>query len=275
MKVLKQHRSFNGTVRFCEHDSVQTKTKMNFSTYIPDGEIKGCLIWLSGLTCTDENFMTKAGAQKYLSELNLMIVCPDTSPRGLQLPHEHDSSDFGSGAGFYVDAKTDGYEHHYQMYSYIADELYSFIQKEFKVDNRISIMGHSMGGHGALILGLREKGKFKSISAFAPITNPTQSPWGQKAFLGYLGDQKSQWLTFDTCELLKAGAVHTHEILIDQGTADPFLKENLQPDHLEKVSANSQQKINLRYQNGFDHSYYFIATFIEDHIRFHAKALNS
>ena len=273
MKVLKQHRSFNGTVSFNEHHSVTTKTKMNFSTFIPDGEVKGCLIWLSGLTCTDENFMAKAGAQSYLSRAGLMVICPDTSPRGLQLPLEHESSDFGSGAGFYVDATTPGYSNHYLMYSYIKDELYTLIEIEFKMHNRISIFGHSMGGHGALVLGLREKNKFKSVSAFAPIVNPTQSPWGNKAFQGYLGEDQKNWEKYDATLLVKSGANRADTILIDQGTLDPFLAERLQTQNLIDVSEKSLQKFDIRFQNGYDHSYYFIASFIENHIQFHAARI--
>ncbi len=273
MKILKQHQCFGGTVRFNEHESDVTQTKMNFSTFIPDGKVKGCLVWLSGLTCTDENFMAKAGAQKYLSDAGLMVICPDTSPRGLNLPGEHDSSDFGSGAGFYVDATTEGYKNHYKMYSYIAEELHTLIQKNFS-DN-ISIFGHSMGGHGALILGLREKNKYKSISAFAPITNPLESPWGQKAFHGYLGPNKSDWEKYDATSLLKSGLNHSAEILIDQGTLDPFLSERLLTKNiLEASRVAGKQKINLRFQEGYDHSYYFISTFIADHIHFHAKHLS-
>ena len=272
MKVLKQHRCFGGTVSFNEHDSDFTKTKMNFSTFVPDGKIKGCLVWLSGLTCTDENFITKASAQKYLSESGLMVICPDTSPRGLNLPGEHESSEFGSGAGFYVDATTPHYKDHYKMYSYIAQELHSLIQKKFT--SNISIFGHSMGGHGALILGLNEKNKYKSISAFAPIVNPMESPWGQKAFAGYLGNNKSDWEKYDTCQLLKSGLSHPSEILIDQGTLDPFLAERLLTKKLIEANGGEKQKINLRFQEGYDHSYYFISTFIADHIQFHAKYLS-
>lgn len=271
MKILKEHKCFNGTVRFYEHDSYETKTKMNFSTFIPDGPVKGCLIWLSGLTCNEENFITKAGAQKYLAEAGLMVICPDTSPRGLNLPGEHDGIEFGSGAGFYVDATTDGYKNHYRMYSYISNELYALIQKEFKVGDNISIFGHSMGGHGALIIGLREKDKFKSVSAFAPASNPQKSPWGAKAFLGYFGQDQKTWDMYDTTALIKAGVSRDNEILIDQGSLDPFLKERLLLANLVEAAQGSRQKLNIRMQQGYDHSYYFIATFIEDHIKFHAR----
>ncbi len=273
MKVLKQHQCFGGTVRFNSHESKVTKTKMNFSTFIPEGNVKGCLIWLSGLTCTDENFMAKAGAQKYLAEAGLMVICPDTSPRGLNLPNEHENIDFGSGAGFYVDATTEGYKDHYRMYSYITKELYQLIETEFKMKNRISIFGHSMGGHGALTIGLREKEKFKSVSAFAPIVNPLESPWGKKALTGYLGDDAKTWKQYDTCELIQSGVNRTDEILIDQGTEDQFLEQSLKTKNLISANKNNSQKLNVRFQKGFDHSYYFIASFIEEHIRFHAERL--
>ena len=273
MKVLKTHKSFNGTLRFWEHDSITTGTKMKFSTFTPSGEVKGALIWLSGLTCTDENFMTKAGAQKSLADARLMVICPDTSPRGLDLPQEHEAYDFGSGASFYVNATTDGYRHHYKMFDYVAHELYEILKKEFHVsENKISIMGHSMGGHGALVIGLREPGKFKSISAFSPIVNPSQVPWGQKALKGYLGAESAAWSQYDACALVAAGRVHLSAILIDQGLGDEFLEKQLQPEKFRKIcEASGKQELILRMQEGYDHSYYFIATFIRDHIEFHAK----
>lgn len=273
MKILKEHKCFSGTVRFCEHDSFETKTKMNFSTFIPDGKIKGCLIWLSGLTCNEENFITKANAQKYLALANLMVICPDTSPRGLNLPGEHDGIEFGSGASFYIDATTPFYKDHYRMYSYIVNDLYQLIQKEFKVGDHISIFGHSMGGHGALVIGLREKNKFKSVSAFAPVSNPQKSPWGSKALMGYLGQDQVQWDLYDSTALIQAGFFRNDEILIDQGLIDPYLGERLLLNHLVEAAKNSQQKLNVRRQDGYDHSYYFVSTFIEDHIRFHAERI--
>lgn len=273
MELLKTHKTFNGKTQFWSHDSNVTKTKMKFSTFIPHGEIKGCLIWLSGLTCTDENFITKAGAQKVLSEKNLMIICPDTSPRGLDLPGEHDSYDFGSGAGFYINATTEGYRHHYLMFDYINGELYQIIQNQFNV-NRISIFGHSMGGHGALILGLTNPEKYAAISAFSPIVNPTQCPWGQKAFKGYLGEDKKSWNEYDACELVKAHKKHEQTILIDQGLADEFyLNGQLLTENFKKVCAENNQKAQINLHEGYDHSYYFISTFVENHIEFHAQYL--
>lgn len=268
MNKLKSHKTFGGVTEFWSHESQMTGTTMKFSTFIPDGDVRGCIIWLSGLTCTEENFITKAGAQKYLSEHNLMVICPDTSPRGLNLPNEHDSYDFGSGASFYLDAKTPGYEKHYKMESYIVDELYNLIQNEFKVKN-ISITGHSMGGHGALILGLRHPEKFKSVSAFSPIVHPTAVPWGKKAFTGYLGTDESEWKNFDATELIKSGKSHPGTILIHQGTMDEFLTRELMTEDIR----TGKQELDIQYAEGFDHSYYFIATFIQDHIKHHSSYL--
>ena len=275
MRIVKSHCSFGGTVRFCEHDSVTTKTKMNLSTFIPGGPIKGCLIWLSGLTCTEENFMAKAGAQRYLAEHGLMIVCPDTSPRGLSLPGERDSSDFGVGAGFYIDATTPGYRDHYLMHTYVAEELYGIIKRDFQMAGRISIFGHSMGGHGALVIGLKHPTKFKSISALAPITTPMGSLWGQKALKGYLGENPTAWRSYDACALIADGARHPESILVDQGSEDPFLKDHLLPSKLVDACNGTTQKLNLNLRQSYDHSYYFVASFIEQHIQFHAKILDS
>lgn len=275
MKVLKTHQCFGGSARFWEHDSKVIGSKMKFSTFTPPGELKGALIFLSGLTCTDENFMTKAGAQQSLAKAGLMVICPDTSPRGFDFPLEHEAYDFGSGAGFYVNATTEGYKTAYKMYDYIAKEIYGILQETFKVGDRISLSGHSMGGHGALVIGLREKNKFKSISAFSPIVNPTQVPWGQKALAGYLGADSKAWSQYDATELVLGGASHGHAILIDQGTDDEFLEKQLKPDHFRQACAKSgKQELMLRMQPGYDHSYYFISSFIQDHVEFHAKALS-
>ncbi|HXH74116.1 MAG TPA: S-formylglutathione hydrolase [Bacteriovoracaceae bacterium] len=266
MKNLKSHKCFDGLTQFWSHSSQMTGTEMKFSTFIPHGEVKGCLIWLSGLTCTDENFITKAGAQKYLAQHQLMVICPDTSPRGLNLPQEHDAFDFGSGASFYVDATTTGYDQHYRMESYITVELYALIQDEFKI-NKISIFGHSMGGHGALTLGLKHSTKFKSISAFSPIVHPSISPWGIKAFTGYFGEHPEEWKKHDAVELLKAKKYHPTIILAHQGLNDEFLQKELMTEDL-KVEG---QDLEIKYAEGYDHSYYFIASFIEEHIIHHSK----
>jgi S-formylglutathione hydrolase len=273
MKILKTHKSFDASVRFWEHDSSVTKTKMKFSTFTPASEVKGALIWLSGLTCTDENFITKAGALRYLNDAGLMLICPDTSPRGLDLPDEHTSYDFGSGAGFYLNAKTPGYKDHYRMFDYIAQEIYGILENEFGI-HRISISGHSMGGHGALIIGLKEAARFKSVSAFSPITNPILAPWGEKAFTGYLGEDRKTWQAYDACALLNSGMRHPQEILVDQGSQDEFLEKQLMPENL-RLACEGQQKLILNMRLGYDHSYYFISTFIGEHIAFHARHLNS
>lgn len=284
LQPLKSHKTFEGLTQFWEHESATTKTKMKFSTFIPklradavpQNQLKGCLIWLSGLTCTDENFITKAGAQKFLAEQGMMVICPDTSPRGLQLPGEHDSYDFGSGAGFYLNATTAGYKEHYRMYDYVGSELYQLIQEQFAIpSDRISISGHSMGGHGALVLGLTGGTQFRSVSAFSPIVHPSKAPWGQKAFMGYLGDDKTAWRSYDATELVKAGKRHPHRILVDQGAADEFLEKQLLSSDFEKACHDVGQPLDLHYREGYDHSYYFISTFIESHIQFHARALSS
>jgi S-formylglutathione hydrolase len=274
MQITKSHRCFGGQVEYWEHPSQVTKTPMRFATFRPQGTIRGCLIWLSGLTCNEDNFVTKAGAQPLLADAGLMLVCPDTSPRGLNLPGEHDGWDFGAGAGFYVNATTPHYREHYQMYDYVTQELYDIITDRFGMSGRISIFGHSMGGHGALVMGLKEKDKFRSISAFAPICNPINAPWGQKAFRGYLGDLEENWRPYDSCALLEAGRTHGHMILVDQGLNDPFLVDRqLLPEHLEKACKKAGQPLNMRYHEGYDHSYFGIATFIGEHIAFHGAAL--
>lgn len=273
-EVLKKHRTFSGETVFCEHESVSTKTNMKFSYFIPcePSKVESAIIWLSGLTCNEENFITKAGAQKYLSGTKTMIICPDTSPRGLDLPGEHESYDFGSGAGFYVNSKTDSYKANYNMYDYITKEIVSLLKSSFGV-KKIGISGHSMGGHGALVMGLREKGMFSSVSAFSPIVNPVNCDWGKKAFTGYLGDDQNEWKKYDACELLLAGKSSDGGILIDQGLADDFLEKQLLTTNFEKICDEVKQDYTVNYCEGFDHSYYFISTFIESHISHHLKSL--
>ena len=275
MKLLKSHKSFAGQTQFWEHAAHSTKTNMKFSVYLPPGAIKGALIWLSGLTCNEENFISKAGAQKSLAALGLMIICPDTSPRGLDLPQERDSWEFGEAAGFYLNASTPDYCVHYRMYDYITVEICDILLNHFGVNkNFISLMGHSMGGHGALVIGLREASKFKSISAFAPISNPAQGYWQEKVFCGYLGDDKQNWANYDACELIKNGHRHPYPILIDQGLEDVFfLEKKLMTDRFVEVATQAGQTLDVRWRDGYDHGYYFIATFIDSHIAFHAKAL--
>lgn len=275
MKLLKSHKSFGGVTEFFEHESKFTKTKMKFAISRPENikDIKGGLIWLSGLTCNEENFITKAGAQKVANELGLVIICPDTSPRGTDLPGEHETYDFGSGAGFYVDSLTEGYKDHYNMYSYVNEEIYSILNETYNLKNNISLFGHSMGGHGALIIGLKNASQYKSVSAFAPIVNSTKVGWGQKAFKGYLGDDENLWKAYDACELIKEGAVHPQRILIDQGLEDEFLEKSLMTKNLEVACEGTSQELKVNYREGYDHSYYFISTFMEDHLKFHKEFL--
>jgi S-formylglutathione hydrolase len=270
MKLLKSHKTFEGRTDFWSHPSETTKTEMKFSTFVPQGEVTDCMIWLSGLTCTEENFMAKAGAQKFLAENKMMVIVPDTSPRGLNLPGEHDSYDFGSGAGFYLNATVDPYASHYKMDDYVVNELYAIVRNHFKVVN-ISLSGHSMGGHGALVLGLRNPTKFKAISAFSPIVNPSISPWGMKAFTGYFGEDKSLWSGYDATELIKSGKKHPAKILIHQGTQDEFLQKELLTDNFVQAATAHGQEHEVKFVDGYDHSYYFISTFIETHIK-HLKA---
>ncbi|MEZ4814641.1 MAG: S-formylglutathione hydrolase [Bdellovibrionota bacterium] len=275
MKKLKEHFCFGGVTEFWEHDSQITKTSMKFSTHRPQNtkDIKGGLIWLSGLTCNEENFITKAGAQRVLSKEGLVIICPDTSPRGLDLPDEHKDYDFGSGAGFYVDATVEPFNKNYQMYSYINDEVYALFNSHFNLKGNVGIFGHSMGGHGALVLGLRNPERYKSISAFSPIVNPTQAPWGQKAFTGYLGRDQKAWSEYDACELIKSGAKHPSPILIDQGLADNFYPEQLLTNNFKEICAQKEQACTINLREHYDHSYYFISTFIEEHLLHHKKRL--
>lgn len=277
MEVIKTQKCFEGFVEYYKHQSSITKTEMKFSLFRPKAKTEkfaGGLIWLSGLTCTEENFITKAGAQQYAIDHNLVFICPDTSPRGLDLPGEHESYDFGSGAGFYVDATTDGYKDHYKMYSYINDEIYNFLNDEFNLNGNISIFGHSMGGHGALVIGLKNPEKYKSISAFSPIVNPINCQWGQKAFNGYLGSDKGLWEQYDACALVENfSKTHAKPILIDQGLDDQFFKEQLLTENFEEVNYESGQELIVNYSEGYDHSYYFISSFVKNHIDFHSEYL--
>jgi S-formylglutathione hydrolase len=251
---------------------------MRFSVYRPPQAETGpvpVLYWLSGLTCTEENFTVKAGAQRYAAEHGVMLVAPDTSPRGLNLPGEDDAYDFGSGAGFYVDATEAPWSAQYRMYSYITGELPKLVLDEFPGDaERQGVFGHSMGGHGALVCALRNPDLYRSVSAFAPIVAPTRVPWGKKAFCGYLGAERASWRKYDACELIHDGA-RAPEILVDQGTVDGFLEEQLRPELLREACEATGQPLNLRMQDDYDHSYYFIASFVGDHIAHHAKALST
>lgn len=250
---------------------------MNFSIFLPpraEGEKVPVVYWLSGLTCTDENFVIKAGAQRYAAELGLAVVAPDTSPRGDGVPDDPDGAwDFGLGAGFYLNATAEPWARHYRMYDYIVTELPALLESSFPVDGgRAAISGHSMGGHGALTIALKNPGRFRSVSAFAPICSPMRCPWGEKALGGYLGPDREAWREYDTTELLRR-AEERLPVLVDQGGADEFLKAQLRLDLLEAASAEADYPMTVRWQPGYDHSYYFIASFIGEHLAFHAGCL--
>jgi S-formylglutathione hydrolase len=278
MELLSTNVCFDGEHRRYRHHSAALDCDMEFAVYLPpaalgtDSRQVPVLYWLSGLTCTDQNFMQKAGAMKKAARLGLAIVCPDTSPRGLDLPGEHDSYDFGSGAGFYVNATRQPWAAHYRMYDYVVRELPQLVEGHLPVTEDRSISGHSMGGHGALIAALKNPGLYKSVSAFAPIANPSECPWGQKAFSGYLGDDRKEWEEWDATMLILT-ARERLPLLVDQGTADEFLDSQLNPDALADACEKMHHHINLRMHRGYDHSYFFIASFIEDHLDHHAEAL--
>ncbi|HEY9823275.1 MAG TPA: S-formylglutathione hydrolase [Candidatus Sericytochromatia bacterium] len=275
--LISENRCFDGTVGFYSHRSETCNGEMRFSVYQPPqvkSEPVPVLYFLSGLTCTEENFMAKAGAQQFAAKYGLMLVAPDTSPRKTGIPGEDDDWDFGTGAGFYVDATVEPWSSHYQMYSYVVRELPALVAEHFPIKpERQGIFGHSMGGHGALICALKNPEQYKSVSAFAPIAAPMRSPWGEKAFTNYLGSDKETWRAYDASELVLT-ANYNRPILIDQGTIDPFLeKQQLLPEVFEAACEKAGQPLNLRFQEGYNHSYYFIASFIEDHICHHAAAL--
>jgi S-formylglutathione hydrolase len=276
LTTLKQHRCHGGLQGVYRHDSAATGTPMEFAVYQPPQAAHGpvpVLYWLSGLTCSWANFTEKAGAQRHAAAHGLMIVAPDTSPRGLDLPGEHASYDFGSGAGFYVDATAEPWAGHYRMYSYVTRELPALIDAHFPTrQNRQGIFGHSMGGHGALICALKNPERYRSLSAFAPIAAPMRCPWGEKALGGYLGPDRETWRAWDATELA-ADAGWRSEVLVDQGTADEFLAGQLKPELLQAAFAAAGIPLTLRYLHGYDHSYYFMASFMADHIAHHARLL--
>ena len=275
LELISQHRCFGGWQRYYRHDSVQIGLPMRFSVYVPPQAEQGpvpVLFYLAGLTCTEETFMIKGGAQRLAAEYGLMLVAPDTSPRGAGITGEDQDWDFGTGAGFYLDATAQPWSTHYRMESYVTDELYGIVTRELPGDvRRVGIFGHSMGGHGALVLALRHPDKFRSVSAFAPIAAPTRCPWGQKAFNGYLGPDMNAWNAYDASELMsRARQPFPHGILIDQGLADGFLAEQLYPEVFEQACQQAGQPLTLRRHADYDHGYYFISTFMQDHVRFHA-----
>lgn len=274
-EAVETHRCFGGTQYVLAHDSAATQCRMQFGLFLPPQAGKRpvpLLVFLSGLTCTEQNFITKAGAQALAAELGLAILAPDTSPRGVDVPGQDDSYDIGSGAGFYVDATQAPWSGHYRMETYIG-ELLDLVLAGFPLDaDNVGISGHSMGGHGALVLALRHPSRFKSLSAFAPIASSTRCPWGEKAFGLYLGSDRADWEAHDA-SLLLAGRGWKGDILIDQGLDDPFLSDQLKPDLLEQAADEAGVALTLRRQPGYDHSYYFIASFMADHLRWHAERL--
>ena len=277
LNLKSEYRCFDGTVAYYTHHSSTCNHEMNFAVYLPPQAVSQpvpILYYLSGLTCTEENFITKAGAQQHAAELGIMLVAPDTSPRNTEIPGEDDAWDLGSGAGFYVDATRDPWQKHYQMYSYVTQELPALIAANFSVKpDRQSIFGHSMGGHGALICALKNPQQYRSVSAFAPIAAPMKCPWGNKAFTAYLGKDRQKWAEYDASELVKQIQLDS-TILIDQGTDDQFYQQlQLLPETFEKVCDRVSQKLNLRWHTGYDHSYFTISSFIKDHIQHHADYL--
>ena len=273
MELISSHKCFEGKQLRYKHHSHFNQCEMTFSIFLPpqaENERVPMLMWLSGLTCNDENFVVKAGAQKYATEYGMAIVTPDTSPRGEAVKND-DSYDLGQGAGFYVNATEPGWAEHFQMYDYITQELPQVLLEHFPLNGAASITGHSMGGHGALTLGLRNPKLYRSISAFAPICHPMNCPWGQKAFSHYLGENPQSWEMYDALKLLESTETPPH-ILIDQGEADSFLEEQLNVDIFTE-EAFRHQNISINRREGYDHSYFFIASFIESHIIFHSKYL--
>lgn len=272
LENISCNKSFGGWHKQYSHRSAVNHCTMRFAIYLPpqcsDGTKVPVVYWLSGLTCTDENFMQKAGAQRIAAELGIAIVAPDTSPRG-EAVADADSYDLGQGAGFYVNATQQPWATHFNMYDYVVKELPTMIEQHFPVTTQRAIAGHSMGGHGALTIALKHPEMFTSVSAFSPITNPVNCPWGQKAFTAYLGDDPAHWLAYDSVHLLKDNTKQV-PMLIDQGLNDPFLAEQLKPAALAQIAEQIQYPLTLRQHEGYDHSYYFIASFIEDHLRFHA-----
>jgi S-formylglutathione hydrolase len=277
LELVRRHRCFGGTQSVYRHESGATGTPMEFAIFLPFGEHddrrRPVLFWLSGLTCTWANFTEKAGAQCHAATHGVILVAPDTSPRGTNLPGEHDAYDFGSGAGFYLDATVEPWSRHYRMASYIVDELLELVAANFNADtDRIGIFGHSMGGHGALTVALKHPQAYRSVSAFAPICSPMRCPWGENALGRYLGADRGRWRAYDACALLEDGR-RVPEILVDQGLGDQFLEQQLKPELLESACREAGVPLTLRRHEGYDHSYYFMASFMADHVAWHAERL--
>ena len=277
LELVSANKCFGGWLKRYRHPSTALNCDMVFAVYLPPQADQGkplpVLYWLSGLTCTDENVMQKSGIQRLAAELGMVVVAPDTSPRGDKVPDDADGAyDFGLGAGFYVNATQQPWARHYRMYDYVVEELPALIKAHFPVSDKRSISGHSMGGHGALICALKNPGRYQSVSAFAPISSPLQCPWGHKALGNYLGPDREAWKAWDSCELI-GRAEERLPLLVDQGEDDNFLVEQLKPELLEAVCSQHGHPLTLRRQPGYDHSYYFIASFLPDHMRHHAAAL--
>lgn len=274
LRIISEHACFGGVQGFYAHDSEACGTEMRFSVFQPPKkrERAPVLFYLAGLTCTEETFAIKAGAQRLAAELGIMLVAPDTSPREVRFPGDDADWDFGQGAGFYVDATRAPWSANYRMYSYVTDELPALVRANFHASERQSLFGHSMGGHGALVCVLRNPDRYLSVSAFAPIVTPSQVPWGTKAFEGYLGIDREAWRSYDAAELVRENR-YDGKILIDQGTADKFLGPQLQPEAFAEACAASGTRLELRMHEGYDHGYYFISTFMADHLRHHAAYL--
>ena len=274
-ELVSESRCFDGWQKTYRHDSTVCGCKMQFATFLPKAAEKSAVpavYWLSGLTCTEENFSIKSGAQRYAAELGIALIIPDTSPRGVNLPGEDDFINVGTGAGFYLNATETPWSAHYRMYDYIAEELVEVANATLPVDaQRKSIAGHSMGGHGALIVGIRNAERYRSISAFSPISSASRSAWGRQALTAYLGDDEDAWRLYDACSVIGA-MPSAHTLLVDQGGADPFL-EQLRPNDLRTACEKSGQPLEYRERPGYDHGYYFVGTFIGEHLSFHAAAL--
>ena len=291
MKKIESHKLHGGDLQVWQHTSATTHTEMKFAIYLPpkaiaheatDTTAQKCavLYWLSGLTCTEQNFIQKSGFAEYASRHNVIVVAPDTSPRGVDISGndvpDDSAYDLGQGAGFYVNATQAPWATHFQMYDYIVDELPNLIEQHFPASDQRSIFGHSMGGHGALMIALRNPERYASVSAFSPIVAPSQAPWGQKAFSAYLGDDQSTWANYDSLAWMKQSA-HSKKLplLIDQGSGDEFLAEQLKPELFAQAAKDANYPMTLRMQDGYDHSYYFISSFIADHFAHHAAALQA
>jgi S-formylglutathione hydrolase len=277
MEQIAENKSFGGRQLRFSHTAETLGCDMNFSVYLPPAAERGrvpVLYWLSGLTCTDENFVQKAGAQRHAATHGVAIVAPDTSPRGEGVPDDPEGAyDFGLGAGFYVNATRAPWSQHYHMYDYVVEELPALVTAQLPLDGeRAGIFGHSMGGHGAMTIALKNPVRYRSVSAFAPICSPLSCPWGHKALGNYVGEDRQAWLQYDTTELVRSAERHL-PVLVDQGEADDFLDEQLKPELLEQACAEADYPMTIRRQPGYDHSYFFIATFIGDHIEFHAQNL--